>query len=821
MSDQAISQKSGRSKSGCQTCRARKVRCDERTGVCLNCERLGLPCAPSTEQNPTPPRRPEVASTSGFKRKRTFRSCAGCRASKTRCSGDKPICVRCRERDLSCDYEDDSEPAWRQQLRLTAAVASPSRQASAGAVSDETPLGSNEILLGRSIGHFNGHEATSYHTQEDSWGLWSPNLPDIDKTRALAEYYFVNVHPLRCFGFLHKPSFMRRLDSGDTNRDDDPLLHIVCALGALFLAVENEPRVRTPAHTIAAGSQWAKKAQHLILTQLGNIAVENLMAATLLHDYEMRMGNFGTVFMLSALTARMAQALQINLEHSTDILCREPGNSPDASTKESRRRLMWCCYISDSLVGSGVDQLTLIRDTDIKIQLPCNERNFLLQTACVTEVLEPGQFLKFLEPNLLPSNPGDNMGIRAYFVRYIATRRKVLRWVQSRLLTLLYLRLFFIRYIKRLDTAMLPWLPESEFAQLDGESRAWYSSLPPSLQFTPTAMYIRKETSQLGALFSLHYMYHLTMCDLYRISAPRLYKLRHAFDFPPEQIRFLTHLQAELFVHARSVASITAEAARHGPHALADSWIPTITYDACRGMLFYLTQIMDPAAEQTRLLMSETIPLVQTSIKALRYMQSMYSIAELLANAAEKMLEKVSVGPEGTPAGHSIVPDEPYPSAETDGVESSAPGTPVQSAPDYVLNPLSIYRMARKAIPEKHAPEKQPNATSPSTSSASRSTLQRRATLQHVPLEGVPESHVQSTATQVDTSWAAGEQSGFDDLLSLFTSDPSGWTWQPSDTAMGSQNESNGLPPWEPTYVDQQLDAWMPMFSAQTQPYGF
>ena len=54
---------------------------------------------------------------------------------------------------------------------------------------------------------------------------------------------------------------------------------------------------------------------------------------------------------------------------------------------------------------------------------------------------------------------------------------------------------------------MLPWLPESEFAQLDGESRAWYDALPTSLQFTRDAMYIRKETSQLGALFLLHYMY--------------------------------------------------------------------------------------------------------------------------------------------------------------------------------------------------------------------------------------------------------------------------------------------------------------------------
>ena len=367
---------------------------------------------------------------------------------------------------------------------------------------------------------------------------------------------------------------------------------------------------------------------------------------------------------------------------------------------------------------------------------------------------------------------------------------------------------------------MLPWLPESEFAQLDGESRAWYNSLPASLQFTPTAMYIRKETSQLGALFLLHYMYHQTMCDLYRISAPRLYKLRHTFNFPPQQTGFLTHLQYELFVHARNLASITAEASRHGSHALADSWIPTIAYDGCRVMLFYLTQVLDPFAAQTKALLSEVKPLVQTNIKALRYMQSMYSVAELLANAAERMLEKVSSGPEATPSGQSVVPDQPYPENEGDTNETSAPGTPVQSAPDYVLNPLSIYRMARKGIPEKHAPEKQPNASSPTTSSASQSTLQRRAITQHVPVDSIATTN-EYPIPQADASWTVSDPSNFDDLLSLFTSDPYGWAWQPSDTAMGSQNESNGLPPWEPTYVDQQLDAWLPMFSGHAQPYGF
>ena len=336
---------------------------------------------------------------------------------------------------MDCSYEDSSEPAWKQQLRLTAVLQSPTTHRGVGNDLSSFERTDQQQSLGQESDH---HQRAGYsihrRSHEDYDCLWSSFLPANDKVRTLVEYYFMNVHPLRCFGFLHKPSFMQRLDTeSSNNRDDDALLHVVCALGALFVAAESDIAPRSPSTTLSAGSHWAKRAQQLILAQLGDIMVENLMAAVLLHDYELRMGDFGNAFMISGLTARMAQALQINLEHSTDILCQDSTSSPGASTKESRRRLMWCCYITDSLVGSGVDQLTLIREPDIKIQLPCNERSFLLQTACITEVLEPGQFLKFLEPDTSPSS-SDNMGIRAHFIRYVAIRRKVLKSVQIRLL---------------------------------------------------------------------------------------------------------------------------------------------------------------------------------------------------------------------------------------------------------------------------------------------------------------------------------------------------------------------------------------------------
>lgn len=71
-----------------------------------------------------------------------------------------------------------------------------------------------------------------------SWSpnrLTSPKLPSSPGLlRQLAEHYFGNVHPLRCFAFVHKPSFMLQLDRGfDPDSDDNlALLHMICAHGS-------------------------------------------------------------------------------------------------------------------------------------------------------------------------------------------------------------------------------------------------------------------------------------------------------------------------------------------------------------------------------------------------------------------------------------------------------------------------------------------------------------------------------------------------------------------------------------------------------------
>ncbi|PTU22327.1 hypothetical protein P175DRAFT_0452587, partial [Aspergillus ochraceoroseus IBT 24754] len=532
-----------RSRSGCNTCRARKVKCDERPDGCANCERLQLPCL---GYNGHPTSRHSDPRT---RARRTYKSCPECRLARAKCSGERPSCSRCQEKHLQCRYGENTEPEWTQRLASAVARA-------------DTPTPDEPSSTPQ-------HEPELEHTHL-SW---------VDEELS-------------------------------QNSRPTTLLHIVCALGAHTMT-----QALSRKFILRAGSHWADTAYKMLLESLDKISIENLMSAQLIYDYALRVGNFAQAFMLGGLTARMAQALQINLEYSTDVLCQEPGHNLSVTAREGRRRLMWSCFVTDALLGSGVDQLMLVDESDVKIQLPCNERKFLEGTSCITRTLN-GTVLGFLPSEAIPPNPDENMGLMAYFIQHIRVRKQVLR------------------YIKHLDTARSPWLADSEFAILDKACNDWYDSLPINLQFTASTIYARKASSQLGALVLLHCAHHQTLCDLYRLGAPALFKLRSAIEFPPEQSEFLRKLQWDLYEAAKALAAILGEAERHGSYILSDTWLPSITYDSSRIMLYYLTQLIDPREQDSKDLVLQTIPYLQSNIRALKAMQALNAVSEPLVRTS-------------------------------------------------------------------------------------------------------------------------------------------------------------------------------------------
>jgi len=88
---------------------------------------------------------------------------------------------------------------------------------------------------------------------------------------------------------------------------------------------------------------------------------------------------------------------------------------------------MWAVYVMDVWADNGADEWTLLRDQDMKIQLPCNDRHFALGTPCIVEMLRCGEQLPFLTPEASARGPVDSIDLQAQFIRLASLRKQALR----------------------------------------------------------------------------------------------------------------------------------------------------------------------------------------------------------------------------------------------------------------------------------------------------------------------------------------------------------------------------------------------------------
>ncbi|PFH55426.1 hypothetical protein XA68_18345 [Ophiocordyceps unilateralis] len=592
---------------GCRVCRARKVKCDGRPDGCRNCERLQLDCDDGCRGG----------GNDSLRRMRTYRSCQNCRLSKTKCSGSRPRCTRCVAKDMDCLYDGEASPRWASSLGrrdedASLPVADGPESPVVPVPESESPAAAPDPRRGAAP------EPDDKVENQLSW-LLSPELPTGRNVRRVVEQYFVNVHPLRCFAFVHKPSFMHQLDKGLGSDDESALLHIVCAHGARFLVLGHclDGHVATPALVRSAGHQWAKRAEFLMLANFGRISMPRLMVAILLHDYYLGAGEYGQALMLSGLAVRMAYALKINQEYNADVLCSEPEPEPGApsvASRESRRRLMWACYVLDAGAGSGAD---LLRESDIKIQLPCNERNFGLRIPAVTETLAVGHVLQFLAPAVVPRRPAANMGIMAYYIRLVALWKRIVRCA---------------------GLGLGHGQPDSALAALDADLLLWRRELPDFVEYSTETIYARLDSNQLGALVLIHCTYHHNHLELYRVAMPDLFKLA---SLPAEQRQALQAAQAGCYHHARRISDIVTDAAEHGVRFLSDSQLPFFLYHSSRVMLYYVARLLDPARPGAEAKMREAVEAVESNSRVLRLMAILFPMAQSLSATTDRWLSKV------------------------------------------------------------------------------------------------------------------------------------------------------------------------------------
>ncbi|KAH8697791.1 hypothetical protein BGW36DRAFT_427739 [Talaromyces proteolyticus] len=657
--------------SSCLICRRRKIKCDRTPGCCNKCRAFGEHCVYATEAAADVGAASDAGicpsdsiTQAGLKRRRVLRSCFECKRTKAKCSGG-PVCTRCTKKGIECSfYEPDSD--FREE--------------------STTPQ--------------------KFSRSMPTW-LATRNLPPIDQIRELIDIYFAQIHTVRCMGFLHIPSFMERFkDHRKVYSEVSGLIYIMCALAAPFYYAKlhgtNEEDVSASIRFFDAGKGWAEAAMQCVFSNFGNPSVECLMTEILLHEHYLRSGDYTKGFLISGFIARRVQLLQLNIENDYDVLCQRGQSS--WALNESRRRLLWACYLLDASIECGIDQLRFMSSDDVQVQLPCTEDLFVRNTPCITEMLPRGKLLPFVDP-ALANRAAENVDMRGYYVRAMVIRSKILR------------------YVKHLD-GDIPWqaTPNTQFHQLDAELRDIESSITESLKMSPENIYIYKASGRLNLFFGLHILISQTFNDLYRIGVPKLV-------FPNGATRWIRENAPAEFINLCHRTCIS-KAAYIGS-LLKDLWnchkqsiidIPYAVHtQICSSVLVTgLSSWSEPEPILPLLSHNDYLEILQSNVKILKYLQR-YIKADRYYESANQALRRFNILFAHERAGQgrrrvtsSIDSSISNSSVAMDGVDNTTTNTPntSQFSLEYILNPLGTYPMARKQVYDRHPSESSDETTS-------------------------------------------------------------------------------------------------------------
>lgn len=486
----------------------------------------------------------KLFETAGVQKK-TNGACRQCQITKSRCTRERPICKRCSERKVDCQYIGVRRSAKQR--------ASPSN------LSDSFSPESHDST--RSVEPGPAYNPVSSDTGSE-W-LYHPSVPTSKVLlKRLSDAYFNRVHPLRCLGFIHKPTFMRSLDRGTLYEDyGEPLITIICALGARHVLEQSEDSTEsTKSSTRIPGQQWAKRAKTLALENIGNPSPSTLMALLLVCEYGSLMVENAIIFTLVGCCYRLVRLMKLDAE-ATEESTTSAANLAD---QETRRRLLWACYVLDANVGSGVEANLCWQRPPAQVPMPQRDSDFTNQLKSQAVYIDAnGDF----HPNDLTA-----LGLQAYAIR------------------LMYLRTKVLKLIRLHNVHPVPWSEGSPFLELLEKLNRTYSNLPEQYALTELNVYIHKDEHTLGALHWLHFAHHAAVADLTRVSlAGFSFPLSSMFTKAPTI--FKTQCQQRCYYHACQVSRLVKNALQLGNEALDDPFCAVATFESTKIQIIYTATV--------------------------------------------------------------------------------------------------------------------------------------------------------------------------------------------------------------------------------------
>lgn len=209
--------------------------------------------------------------------------------------------------------------------------------------------------------------------------------------------FFNILSPIPEYNFIHKAIFFQQWQSGDL---DTILLKAVCGCSARYLS--------DGVVTNKQGGRWTEEAQAGVLSAFDRPSIVRLQALHLIVLHYQAMRDYRKVLSLFALCTRMAFLLRLNYEDPTLPFL----------AQESRRRLMWSIWTTDTFLAGGIPDFTMCRTSQVHhVRLPCEESNFQLDRAVESEHLHP-------ESGVFDSSRID---LVAHYIRVIDIRDRILR----------------------------------------------------------------------------------------------------------------------------------------------------------------------------------------------------------------------------------------------------------------------------------------------------------------------------------------------------------------------------------------------------------
>ncbi|CAK1359061.1 unnamed protein product [Cercospora beticola] len=325
-------------------------------------------------------------------------ACTNCRRKKARCTGERPVCRRCRRSGLECRFAKDAPVDAQPTPRRRSSTASEQGDEAQGrGSSDRQRVNGNpnsdlewikarfdslEHQLGEIESKLDAIASASHAPQSPASAtvITSPkgsySLPSSSTFQSILDIYFTFCHN-QPYSFFHASSLRQKHFDGQLPE------YVICAILATSmrfatgLLASSDCRFSAEA---CADRAWQLLAP-LCFGDLEHGDVSVVQAVTLLSIFDFTSGQkrHRLAWVKLGVAVRVAQELRLMNEATTPISYIE---------QEERRRTFWSLYLLDRLITCGRDRPAAMPDRSCTLHLPSSEHSWDIGLEEPTSTLE-------------------------------------------------------------------------------------------------------------------------------------------------------------------------------------------------------------------------------------------------------------------------------------------------------------------------------------------------------------------------------------------------------------------------------------------------